>query len=368
MNLRLYRIWLGLFLLCCSPALWASPDSRVVAAIGPDMSDPEASAEFEELTAKADADGSTQVLVVLKENLDNLPQTAQQQQSQQARIETEQNAVLKDVHLRRLSSVKRFKNFPFLAFSADKAELQRLRSSAHVEQIFEDKINYPASLDFSVGKIGANIARASGFTGAGQTIAIIDNGIDKSHPFLQNKVVSEACFSTRNKGQKATSTCRNRRKRDLSPNAAAIKCRLNDFACTHGTLLAGIATGNSLASNFAGSGVAPDANLMVIKADTLVRNKKVCGRASSCRIFFDSDIIRALEFVYRNRVSFNIAAVNASLGGKATRRQCRNTPIRRSTDKLLAANIAVSCSKRQRRQQKALKLTSLHTGRYQCRS
>jgi subtilisin family serine protease len=40
--------------------------------------------------------------------------------------------------------------------------------------------------------------------GTGQVIAILDTGVDKTHPFLANKVVAEACFSTTLAGRSVT--------------------------------------------------------------------------------------------------------------------------------------------------------------------
>jgi subtilisin len=341
MKLRACFALVGAFLCCSHFELWASTTNPNVTSDEQALLDSEAT-EFNDLSAKAVEEGSAQVLVVLKDGLDEeLPQDSGLPEAEQALIENEQDALLQDVPIRRTSSIKRFKHLPIIALSADENELKRLRASSHVVEIFEDKINFPASLDFSINKIGADVGWGLGYTGAGQTIAIIDNGVDKEHPFLKNKVVSEACFSTRSRTQKSTPTCRNRRKRDLSTGAASVKCGFQDNACTHGTLLAGIAAGNSLAPNFAGSGVAPEAKLIVVKADSLINSKKICKTARTCRVFFDSDLLRGLEFIYRSRFSFNIAAVNASLGGRATRQQCRATPIRKTVRKLRAANIAV---------------------------
>jgi subtilisin family serine protease len=48
----------------------------------------------------------------------------------------------------------------------------------------------------SVPLVRANAAQAVGFGGGGQMVAIIDSGIDKSHPFLAGRVVEEACYSS----------------------------------------------------------------------------------------------------------------------------------------------------------------------------
>lgn len=323
--------------------LWASPTlDQTISANEPPFTDPESITEFNRLATNAVDEGSVQVLVVLKEDLDNdgLTEAKEQQATQETRIETEQNAVLKDIPIRRSKSIKRYRHLPLLALSANESELQRLRRSPHVAQIIRDKINFPASLDFSIQQIGADVAQSSGYTGAGQTIAILDNGVDKRQSLLRNKVVSEACFSTRNPERNATPTCRDGRTKDLSRGSANIKCKFQDFACTHGTIIAEIAAGKSASPSLAGSGVAPEAKLIAIKADTLIKNNKICAPESSCNVFFDSDILRGLDFVYRKRLSFNIASVNASLGSDATGKECRTSPIRRTVAKLRAVNIA----------------------------
>ena len=328
-------------LLSCHPDLWAAPTDQDVTAIEPPFSDPDSHTEFNRLTTKAIDEGSIQVMVVLKEDINTVgfPHSQEQLDAQQTQIENQQNSLMTDVPIRLTNSIKRFRHLPFLVLSADESELQRLRASPHVAQILRDKVNYPASLDFNIKQIGADVAQSLGYTGAGQTIAILDNGVDKRQPFLRNKVVAEACFSTRNPGQKATPACRNRRTEDLRPGAATVKCKFQDFECTHGTIIAEIAAGNSLTTDFAGSGVAPEANLITIKADSLITNRKICAPASSCHVFFDSDILRGLDFVYSKRFSLNIASINASLGGDATRQECKTSPIRRTVAKLRAANI-----------------------------
>ena len=45
--------------------------------------------------------------------------------------------------------------------------------------------------------VGAPGGAANGFSGSGQTIAVLDTGVDKNHDyFAGGKVVSEACYST----------------------------------------------------------------------------------------------------------------------------------------------------------------------------
>jgi subtilisin family serine protease len=59
----------------------------------------------------------------------------------------------------------------------------------------EDTLSAPTLAD-SVPLIGADVAWAAGYSGAGQAVAILDTGVDKTHPFLTGKVIAEACFSS----------------------------------------------------------------------------------------------------------------------------------------------------------------------------
>jgi subtilisin family serine protease len=52
-----------------------------------------------------------------------------------------------------------------------------------------------ASLDESVRQIGAPEAWAGGFTGEGATVAVLDTGIDTTHPDLSDAVVAEQNFA-----------------------------------------------------------------------------------------------------------------------------------------------------------------------------
>ena len=224
-------------------------------------------------------------------------------------IEQSQSRLLEQMIGYDIGSVKRFSYIPFVALSVNAAGLQQLASLPEVSSIEEDEYRTPA-LKESIPLIGAPAAWSYGYTGAGQTIAVIDSGIDKYHPFLSGKVVEEACFSTSAPGFNVHSLCPSEFPTSTVPNSA-LDCGLAGSGCFHGTHVAGIAAGKGRPI----SGVAPDASLIAIQAFSQIENQAVCGGPTSCILAADSDVLQGLEYIYGLRKTYSIAAVNMSLGG-----------------------------------------------------
>ncbi len=93
-----------------------------------------------------------------------------------------------------------------------------------------------ASLDHSVPQIGAPQAWAAGHTGQGTTVAVLDTGIDASHPDLADAVTGARDFTGSETG--------------------------TDDHFGHGTHVASIITGSGAKSGGRFKGVAPDAGLL----------------------------------------------------------------------------------------------------------
>src|SRR6185295_20253607 len=84
--------------------------------------------------------------------------------------------------------VRRFDTVPYLVLELDAAGLAAIeRSSADVVQVMDDPI-LRLTLADSVPLIQGDQVWAAGYRGGGTTIAIVDSGVDSSHPFLANKV------------------------------------------------------------------------------------------------------------------------------------------------------------------------------------
>ncbi|GAB3432861.1 S8/S53 family peptidase [Flindersiella endophytica] len=130
-----------------------------------------------------------------------------------------------------------------------------------------------ASLDQSVPQIGAPDAWRAGYTGKGVKVAVLDTGIDATHPDLADAVLEAKDFTG-------------------SPSGTQDKVG-------HGTHVSSIVTGSGAASGGRYQGVAPDAQILA---------GKVLGDDG---YGYDSQIISGMEWA----ASEGARVVNLSLGG-----------------------------------------------------
>jgi subtilisin family serine protease len=252
-------------------------------------------------------------------------------QSQRASIARAQDAVAGLVPRAKGSSIRRFSSIPFLALEVDEADLQVLAASAEVTGIEIDALAEP-SLAEGTSLIGATRAWAAGDTGAGWTVAVLDTGVDSSHPFLAGKVVSEACYSS-DVNHRSTTMCPSGATASTLPGSAG-PCLLS--GCGHGTQVAGIAAGKGVTF----SGVAPDATIISIQVFSSFSSSDCETHPRPCLLSYTSDQILGLERVYALRSSHNIAAVNMSLGGDLFTSPCDSNSMKAVIDQLRGAGIA----------------------------
>ena len=244
--------------------------------------------------------------------------------AQRAGIAVAQENLLQAVGYQ-VQNVKRFETVPYIALSVDAAAFDTLQSLPGVTTIQED-VPEPPTLAQSGPLIGAPTAWAQGYSGGGWTVAVLDTGVETSHPFLAGKVVSEACYSTTNSS--ASSLCPG------GSNSTAIGSGVNCSgipSCYHGTHVAGIAAGRGSAF----SGIARDASIIAIQVFS-----NIGGSLAS----YSSDQMLGLERVYALRTTWQIASVNMSLGGSFATANCDSDPRKTIIDNLRAAGIATVIS------------------------
>jgi subtilisin family serine protease len=146
--------------------------------------------------------------------------------------------------------------------------------SGGIDKIWLDGLRKPV-LDKSVPQIGAPEAWEAGYTGKGVTVAVLDTGIDATHPDLEGRVAEAKDFSGEGPG--------------------------DGFG--HGTHVASTIAGTAEASDGKYKGVAPDAKLL---------DGKVCDSGGSCS---ESAILAGMEWAATEKQA-NV--VNLSLGGGDT--------------------------------------------------
>ncbi len=225
-------------------------------------------------------------------------------------IKQKQDDFLNRFQSSRVSDVKEFEFIPFVAFETDAATLEKMKNDPLVVSIEEDEFAEPTLLQ-STAIVGAPAAWASGFSGNGWAVAVLDNGVDKNHPFLSGKVVSEACYSTNSSSSNTTSLCPGGVTASVETGSAVNCDRAVISSCFHGTHVAGIVGGRGPSLN----GVAKDANIIAMQVFSRVEDATRCGsNPSPCLLASTSNVIKGLERVLVLSGSMNIAAVNLSLG------------------------------------------------------
>ena len=221
--------------------------------------------------------------------------------SQRSVIERTGNLVLEDLAGTRHEKVREYETLPYMALEVSPRALAALRSSRYARTIQAD-VARPPVLEESRVVVEAPEMEDIGFRGEGQTIAILDTGVEATHSFLSGKVVEEACYTS---GE----DCPNGGNQQVGPGAG-IPC---DYApiCAHGTHVSGIAAGKG--DDF--SGIAEEADLMAVQVFTKFTGITCGSPAAACPLSYDSDQIAALERVFDLSSQIDFASVNVSIGG-----------------------------------------------------
>ncbi len=218
-----------------------------------------------------------------------------------------------------VKAARTFETVPYLVFEVNSITLPYVQNTPKAKTLQLSVPDEPTMSD-SLPLIGADKAWDSGHTGAGQAIAIIDTGVDKTHTaFAPARIITEACFSVTH--------CPNGKPEQTDELGAAQPCEFDPEGCGHGTHVAGIA-----------AGTAPDAQIIAVQAAS-----EFFGKAS----FYRDDQIAALDWLHTNRESFGVplAAINMSVGGKKSHSQpCDDDPRTKIIQNLESVGIATIIS------------------------
>jgi len=181
----------------------------------------------------------------------------------------------------------RWDNIAALAGDVTAEGLVALLRSPEVLRVDLDVRGHMA-LSESANMIRAGELNARGLTGAGITVAVLDTGIDASHPDLSDDLVDEACFCQNADG---SGCCPGAVTSAFGPGSARDEQG-------HGTHVTGIVTGRG---GIAPRGVAPDAKIVA------VRVLDASGVAAGT-----TQVISGLDWVMQNHPEVRV--INFSLG------------------------------------------------------
>lgn len=238
-------------------------------------------------------------------------------------------------------TMQKFQKLPLVTLQVTRSGLDALAAKPGVVSVTEDTLSEP-TLDTSMPFIGGDRAIKTGKTGKGSAIAVIDTGVATKHPFLQGRVVSEACFSPIDPAYSATSLCPQGTAAEEGPGTADSEVGpcATITECEHGTHVAGIAVGDGTGIVSAPvSGVAPDADVIAIQVFSRLDSPDYCGEGNTpCVKSFTSAQVAALEKVLQLRqAGIPVITANLSLGGGQYSSPCGSDVRKPMIDALLEA-------------------------------
>ncbi len=205
--------------------------------------------------------------------------------SQRQAIALARDAVLRAVVGTQTTVLASFDTIPYLAVRTNADGLEALLADDGVMSLHED-VPQPPALATSVPLVGGTAAYTAGYTGLGQTIAVLDSGVDGTHAFLSGKVVAEACYSSNDTTYSSTTLCPGGATSSTA-TGSGVNCATTLNGCNHGTVVAGIAVGKDATS----TGVAKDATMISIQVFSQFTGAS-CGALGTCALTFPSECTR----------------------------------------------------------------------------
>lgn len=211
--------------------------------------------------------GSARVIITL-----NVP-TGLNLADQQVSVAAAQSAVLNALRPQTYTLVSQYRSIAAMSMDIQPDALSMLINAPGVKAINLDQTRYMTDAESDL-LTQAPAVQASGFTGDGVRVAVIDSGINGTHTSLVDDLFAQACFRTEN-------DC---------PGGPTVAQDQDG----HGTHVSGTITG--------ANGVAPDAEIISLKVFTTSDTS-------------DTNILNALDAIVTNDATWETDLVNMSLGG-----------------------------------------------------
>ena len=185
---------------------------------------------------------------------------------------------------------RRYQYLPGLSGEVTTAGLDALLAQPDVMDVALD-LPVEATLAESAAFIKADVVHQNlGITGVGVNVAVLDTGVDATHPDIGPALVAQHCFNRGN----------------CPPNGGDEGESAQDEN-GHGTHVSGIVVGRGSVSP---AGIAPQAGLVAVR---------VLG---SNGVGFSSDVVAGIDWIIANQSTLNVTAINLSLGGGAYEGAC----------------------------------------------
>ncbi len=289
--------------------------------------------DVDTLRALAARDGDVRLIVELAPSVID----SSSEVSRQASINAAQNTVLGAMAAHSVSGIWQYKYTPLLAITTDAAGVAALAAMPQVARLHFDALSRP-TMDTSttqIGVSGTGGAWEMGYEGTGWAVAVLDTGVDKTHPALN--VISEACYSTNDAGEGSSSACPGGVEESTAVDSG-LPCDLNIIGCDHGTHVAGTIASTDTTY----TGVARKGDIIAVQVFSEFQSAIYCAGYpnNECTLTWNTDQIKGLERVYELRTTYDIASANMSLGGGQNFTACDSDNRKPIIDDLRAAGIA----------------------------
>lgn len=217
---------------------------------------------------------------------------AENESAQQSNLEAVREQIIEQTVLG-APVVHRFETLAAIVVRADQSTIDRLARDERILSVSLDPGGRAGGVGYRAPTEIVNVGRVReefGLNGMGTRVAVVDSGIERSHPDFSGRVVGEACYCADDNDQSSAGCCPNGGPTQFGPFSAR-------DAAGHGTQVSGLIAG---AGAVAPTGAAPQAELIsvrVLDAD----NRFCCA----------SDIAKAFEWLAMNYPDLDV--VNASL-------------------------------------------------------
>jgi len=194
--------------------------------------------------------------------------------------------------------------------------LEKLKNSPDVKRIYFNGIKN-ITLDVSVPLINATktwglIYNGTNLTGKGETVCVIDTGVDYNHTNLGGGWGVKIIDGYNTVGNGANKACSSDNSRCFDDNG-------------HGTHVIGTIISNDATFR----GVSPDAKIIAIKA---------CNSNGDCA---DADVISGIDLCIDNATNLNISVISMSLGAGTFTNHCNGDSLAPAINTAVGQNISV---------------------------